>query len=234
MNYILDILLIAIAALIIFRAWSKGFSSSFLSLASFVISAIASWVLHPPLASYLDKAILNKPIVELISNKITQLAESGDTQTLFSDMPQSFKQFLDSFGIDPTKIEGDFANSTQSATEFVTNLATDIASSLSYLISCAISIICIYLITMLICIILSLIIKKIVKLPVLHSADKILGLIIGVISSSFFLWMTCNVLALIVNGLFAIYTDNQIVSAVQNSFVIKIFSSFNPFAWIFG
>jgi len=50
-----DIIVLIIMAAIVLRAWFKGFSGTVLSFASFVVSAVAAWILHPKLAEMLYK-----------------------------------------------------------------------------------------------------------------------------------------------------------------------------------
>ncbi len=104
-----DAVVVIIMALIIIRAWFKGFSGMLLSVVSFIISAAAAWFLYPVLARTLDNG------------------------------------------------------------------------KLPYTVWCGIAMIIIYIVSLAVCTLLSLVVNMFFKLPVLKTANKALGLALGVV-----------------------------------------------------
>ena len=139
-----DIAIFIIMALIIVRAWFKGFSGMLLSVASFVISAAAAWFLYPSVAQSLN------------------------------------------------------------------------IGNLSYTVKCGISMIIVYVASLIVCTILSFVLNMFFKLPVLKTANKLLGLVLGIVCALLFAKIAAKAIVLI--------NDYSILSGEINSIIVKIFN----------
>ncbi len=148
---IFDIVVGIIMLIIIIRAWFKGFSGMILSAASFVISAILAWLLHPAVASLLE------------------------------------------------------------------------GTGFPYAVRCGIAVVIIFILSMIICAVVSFFVKGIFKLPVLKSADKLVGVLIGLVCAIVFAKIAASAFALVYNGLSLINFEHSL-SAFENSLIVKIFN----------
>ncbi len=142
---IFDLVVVIIMTLIIIRSWIKGFSGILLSSASFVLSAILAWILHPQLATVLDNG------------------------------------------------------------------------EIPYTVWRGIAIVIIYIVSFIVCTVASYIINMFFKLPVLKSANKILGLLLGIISAL----LLAKIAAISIAFIF----DSLRIGDISRSLIVKIFNS---------
>lgn len=229
MNFIFDIILAGVMAFIVIRSWKKGFVATLLHLASIVISAIAAWVLHPALAQWIDNKFMSNPVTTAIRNQISSLSENGDLETMFSEMPQKFKNYLENLNVDYGNIQERFAAANQSAAKFADEVAAEIGAGLSYALSCAVALILIFTVSMIACTVVSFVINSVFKLPVLNSANKLMGIALGVVCAVFFAWVFSNGAVMFFEGMKAIapYTFND--ESIKSSVLINFFYNFNPY-----
>ncbi len=141
---IFDLVVVIIMTLIIIRSWIKGFSGILLSSASFVLSAILAWILHPQLATVLDNG------------------------------------------------------------------------EIPYTVWRGIAIVIIYIVSFIVCTVASYIINMFFKLPVLKSANKILGLLLGIISAL----LLAKIAAISIVFIF----DSLRIGDISCSLIVKIFN----------
>ena len=228
MNLIFDLIIGAIMLSIIISSYKKGFVASVLQLASIVVSGIAAITLYKPVAHFINDNLISNKFTEFIRDKISSLAYDGNIESLVSDMPENFRNFLENFGVSAESIQEGFKTSGLTATKYADSIATDLASTFSYTLSCAISIFGIFIIASIICAVISLIINSVFKLPVLKTANQLLGLIIGIVCSVSVAWVFSHASVLLFDTMGAIYPDTFDRALIDNSFIISFFYQFNP------
>lgn len=228
MNLIFDVILGAIMLSIIFISYKKGFVASVLSLASVFISAVATFIFYRPFADYLNSTFISEKFTEFVRNKISDIATDGNVEAMLTEMPQKFRDLLNAFGVSPDAVREGFEASGMTAVKYADAIATDIAQSLSYTLSCGIAIFSIFIGCSIVCAIASFFINSFFKLPILDTANKMLGLCIGVVCALTLAWVFSYASILLFDTFGAMYPEQFNKEILESSIIINFFATFNP------
>ncbi len=232
MNFVFDIFLVIIMSLIIFTCYRRGALASVLSLASGIVSLLASWLFYAPLADYLNDNFISFPFIKTLRDKISALATDGNIEKMLNEMPKEFTEFLKELGTDPETIQNGFYECGVSAASYADSIAENIGSALSYTLSCGIAMLVIFTVSSIICSVISLILNSVVKLPILNSTNKLLGLILGICGAVVFAWVFSQCSVMLFDSLKAIYPDAFNSESIENSYIINFFYSINPLTFL--
>ena len=230
MHIALDLILVLIIVAIVLTSYRRGFVASVLSLASVIISSVAAWIFHAPLADYISSTFLAAPFTDAASEKIHSFSSGGDLDALFREMPSEFSSFLTNNQIDSSVVSDEYTSSGINGSEYVDVLAQRIGSALAYLASCAIALILIFAVASIVCGIISVFIKALFKLPILQTANKILGLVLGIAAALIFAWIFSHCAVTVLNAVSVLYPDTVQEGTVESTILVKLFSSINPFS----
>ena len=74
MQLVIDILLIAIFALLVFRGWWRGFMKSILSLGRLILSLVITILFGSAFAAWIDAKFVNPPVFEAVFKKFSDVA----------------------------------------------------------------------------------------------------------------------------------------------------------------
>ena len=107
MQLVIDILLIVIFGLLVFRGWWRGFMKSVLSLGRLILSLVITIVFGASFAAWIDAKFVNPPVFEAVSKKFSDIAAEvtasaeGGIDALVEKIPEAFRGYLDLETIDP-------------------------------------------------------------------------------------------------------------------------------------
>ncbi|MPM33741.1 hypothetical protein SDC9_80319 [bioreactor metagenome] len=168
-----------------------------------------------------------------ISDRLAQIlntaASNIDVNKLFTDKPTEFMNLLKTFNINFDELNSKLAaykeTAGKSATDFVTgNIADPCSKAVAYVIA----FIAIIIVSLLLLKLIIWFCDLIVKLPVLHAADTLLGMITGVLIGLIGVYVFC----ILVNAImpYIIGIDNPFFAAFNEdkTLIFKIFSQNNP------
>lgn len=230
MNIALDLILLIIFAAIVIRSYRRGFLVSVFSFASVIISAIAAWIFHSPLADFISSTFLKDSFSDAALEKIRSFSQDGNLGDLFTRLPSEFSDYLTNNGLDPSNISDGYQSGGVTAESYAETLSQQIGSALANLIASAIALILIFALTMVICSIITVFLKAVVKLPILHSLDKLLGLALGLLAALIFAWLFSHCAVSIFDALESLYPDKYTAGTLDQTVLISFFSGFNPFS----
>ena len=230
MGFVLDIILIAIMIICIVYGAKKGFFKIFASLCSGIAALLCAYTFTPPLSGYIkDKFILDK-VAESIGNTFASIAESGDggdkiydISKLFGD--SQFSAVAERAGISAEDLSA-FAN--QSSREAVEAVARAVAEPLARAVAEIVSFIIIFIVAFIAIRLAAMLIGLVFKLPVLRNVDKTMGVIFGIISALFFIWVFAASADTLVEALSGVAPSTFTSDMIDKSILIKFFAWFNP------
>lgn len=188
MDYLFDIIMVAILALSIFFGYKKGLLMTVLSLVSVVVAVIAAQLLSPYINSALTKSGLDERLSGAISTKIEALYEQHDERPdrlscadLVKEMelPEAVSEFLEK-RVENYGESADFR-------ERVQTVGREIASLTLHLISYAV----IALAAGVVLLVISLFIQAARKLPVVGRFDNAGGAILGAVRGVLIVLVVC-------------------------------------------
>lgn len=181
---VLDIIIIAIILLCVIMAYRKGLVEVAFRLISFVLAIVLSFTLYIPVANaIIENTQIDETIKQTIEQTIKQedlVAEQKDSATTEN------KNEIEAGEAEKEQIPDIITNYisktvTEAATTAKDNLAEVVATNLSITAVKIVTLILLFIVIRIVLSILKIIINAIASLPVINSANKIGGIIYGVL-----------------------------------------------------
>ena len=213
MQLVIDILLIAIFALLVFRGWWRGFMKSILSLGRLILSLVITILFGSAFAAWLDAKFVNPPVFEAVFKKFSDVAAEvtasaeGGIDALVEKIPEAFRGYLDLESVDPTA----------EINALVEEWSHTVADGISRVISLILGYILLFVISFVVLTVVIFIVGKLAKLPAIKTVDKLLGLIMGVISGA----VAVIIISVILSAVLGVIGQGEVVEA---SFMLRLFS----------
>lgn len=212
MQLVVDILLLVIFALLVFRGWWRGFMKSVLSLGRLVLSLVITVLFGSTLAGWLDKTFINPPVYESVYKKLSEIAADvsasaeGSVDALVQQVPKSFRGYLDLEAVNPTaEIQA-----------LVEEWSRTVANSISGIASTVLGYVLLFLVSFLVLTLVVFLVSRLAKLPAVKTVDKLLGLGIGVVSGA----VTVIFLSVLLSAILGVIGQEEMVEA---SFMLRSF-----------
>lgn len=228
MFLVIDIILVAVFALFVYTAMKKGFMLSLLEFLAVIISFVLAYSLSPVVAEAAYDGFVEKQLVESVEDKIDEnfsLEETGEqAEQLLDAIPDYMVIFAESFGISVNDIKRDLAKEDLSNENLATELVENIAQPIAIGALTVVSFLILAVVLQIILKVLARLISGVFKLPVIGSANKILGAILGACKGIVVVIFICTVLTVVFSS-----GDNEIADAVNDSLVINALDEINPF-----
>ncbi len=212
MNYTVDLILaVAVLAFTVMGA-AKGFVKTVLSFAAVIVAAILARTLMPSFAEQIYSAFIHERLVETIAEKLGAAAND-----IGAALPESVRLLAAAFGLDINAIISQMGSSLD-LNGMAEYLTVNIAQPVVMIFVRALTAVAIFFVLMAIFRVAIRIINRIFKLPVLKTANKGLGAVLG-----FFKGIA--VVMLVGNIIFAfagLSANPAIQQAVDNSHIVKL------------
>lgn len=226
MSIILDVILVAVFAAFVFTAAKKGFILSLLELVAVIAALFLSLQASPVVAQAAYAGFVEQSMINSVSEKITETfgATSSATVTFVDVLPQYMVNFAQSVGVDVESIANSLTLDGFSATEVATELVSNIAKPI---IIGALTIIFFIIIAILLLFVLKFaaqLVAKLFKLPIIGTANKLLGGVLGACKGVLVVVFVCTIMKLLFAG-----SDNEIGKMVNDSYVVGFIDNINPF-----
>lgn len=231
MGFIIDIILLAVAVLIIVMAVKKGFVKSILSLATSIVALVVACAFTPYLSQTVTEGFLLEKVssgIESTVGSVTRVGDGYDFSGLFENTPDVMVQVLDRYGVSEESLENFVTGMTETGAEGVEKISMFIATPVVTQVANAAAFVIIFLAAFIILKIVSKLIELLFKAPVLKTADKAAGIILGVINAFLVLWVLSLAISLGVTALGSVSPGWFGESVIENSIILKIFAEYNP------
>ena len=213
MQLVIDILLIVIFGLLVFRGWWRGFMKSVLSLGRLILSLVITIVFGASFAAWIDAKFVNPPVFEAVFKKFSDIAAEvtasaeGGIDALVEKIPEAFRGYLDLESVDPTA----------EINALVEEWSHTVADGISKVIATVIGYILLFVLTFLVLTLVIFIVTRFAKLPAIKTVDKLLGLVVGLFSGA----AVVIFISVILSALLGIFGQEALV---EGSFMLRLFS----------
>lgn len=214
MQAVIDVLLIVVFGFLVFRGWWRGFVKSVFSLGRLILSFLITILLGPSFAGWIDKTFVNPPVYESVFKKFSEIASDvtataeGGVNALIEKVPTSFRGYLDLESVDVS------ADVHALAEEW----SHTVADGISGVIASVIGYILLFVLAFILLTVAIFIIGKCIDLiPFVRTADKLLGLAVGVVNGVLAVMLLSSVLGAILGVL----GQDGIV---ENSLMLRLFA----------
>ncbi len=214
--YIIDLILLIVSAVIVFRSWRRGFLQGFFSFARFAITLVLVMLLVDPVSGWIDKAFLHEPIYNGIYDKTNEIYQNAQGNVTDEDIRKEIPGFLLT---DEIKSE---INSVSNMSEaWPAAAAQKIASPLSHTVATVIAYVVLFLTVFFLLAILIKILSKLVdSLPIIGHLNRLLGLIWGILVAV----CICVMISSVIKALWGsspVYTQSVFVKFFGESFLLE-------------
>ena len=213
MQLVIDILLIAIFALLVFRGWWRGFMKSILSLGRLILSLVITILFGSAFAAWLDAKFVNPPVFEAVFKKFSDVAAEvtasaeGGIDALVEKIPEAFRGYLDLESVDPTA----------EINALVEQWSHTVADGISKVIATVIGYILLFVLAFLVLTLVIFIVTRFAKLPAIKTVDKLLGLVVGLFSGA----VAVIFISVILSAILGVIGQEAVV---EGSFMLRLFS----------
>ena len=228
MFIVLDIILVAVFALFVFTAMKKGFVLSLLEFLAVILSFVLAFSLSPVLAQAAYDGFVEEKLVESVESEIDENfsleGANEQAEVLLDAIPDYMVSFAESFGVSVSDIKRDIADENFSNQNIAIGLVDKIAQPIA---TGALTVVCFMVIAAVLLFILKIaarMIAKIFKLPIINTANKLLGGILGAFKGIAVVIFICTILTALFSA-----GDNEIAKAVNDSLIINALEEVNPF-----
>ncbi len=229
MNFVIDILLLAVIIFSVVLGIRKGFFRS----AADCLKMIAAAIFASLIASPISKWIFDVFVLEGFSEKVgesTQGLQNAEAVTAYFDtIPEFLQGFLMARGITSSSV----ANSLENSADAVAQSIVDVLSPVFISIISFFVFILLFIIFVILLSIVVRIVSGIVSLPILSQIDSVLGGVFGILFAMVLVWIilgALNFMAALGGSDISTWLENSLNSSYIGSFA----QTFNPLEWLFS
>ena len=213
MQFVVDILLIAAFALLVFQGLRRGFVKSILSLGRFVLSLVITILFSSDFANWINARFVNPSVYDSVSKRFSGIAADvaasadGNLEAFVEKIPRPFRGYLDLESIDPTSDINALAD----------QWSHSVADGISKVISSVVGFVLLFLISFIVLSIVIFVVNKLTQLPIIKAADTLLGGVVGV----FYGTVAVIVLSAILGAILGLMGQQEVV---EQSCMLRLFA----------
>ncbi len=231
MGIILDVIVVVIFAYIVYKSYKRGLISSVMGLAKGIVSFIAAYSFADRVGEFFCEKFMSGAVSGNINQAIMSLSKTEEgvynLSKLFSDMPDALSQILTRYGAD-TELLGQYtANLTAGTEENVATVADIIARPVALSLSTIIAFILIFVLVFVLLSVVTIFLNAVFKMPVLKSANKILGMFFGIAEGAIIVILLSSIFVALQGSLVSL--DSNLGNIVDSSHIVKACSSIDLF-----
>ncbi len=224
MSIIIDLIVIAIIALVVYISAKQGFVRTAVGCAGFLLAIVIAFSISGPLADLTYDNFVEPSIIEAAKDKASAAANTTAEQ-IWDYLPNFITEDSDKYNISKDSINKAIDNSdtAQKALENVSQ--TSIKPIVSEMIKTVYAVL-LFIILLFVVNILAKIINKIFTFSVIGKLNTVLGGVVGVFKGVFTAVLTCKIIMLIISftsdGIW-IFNDQSIENTILFKFLTNIF-----------
>lgn len=238
MSLALDIGVIIIVLLTIIVCFKRGFAKTVLGLLSNIVSIVGAFVLGTSLSDLIYSGLIKDNIIESLSSSINSNLSTSTSSVSgqASELPDYVNSILSLFGYSADTVNKNIDTMVETQSN---NIASAVESAIGPVITAILSfflVIILFIILRFITAKISKLIAGVMEVPVLHTVNRILGGLVGILDGLvvvYFLTAIVIIVVPIVTGgaisyfefgvmaedtmLFKLFYDHNIVTGILNS-----------------
>lgn len=230
MSFLLDLIIVLIAAVTIFFAVKNGFVKTVLSALSFLIALAAAFILRAPVVAILEQTPISENMTESVETVLTDLVKenaSSSLSSLIEDSGSSLHALLDTVGVEHEDLKAWLSErSEKSDDDLLTPLAERLAPKLTHALLNAIVFPVLFIVSLIVLKLASALLTGLTeRIGALKFANKTLGLIIGILLAVFRVILFCVIVQLLLNVLNATGRPAPLDITREDTMLFKLITS---------
>ena len=227
MSLVFDIIILAVCVTSIALGAKRGFIKSVMGVCTLIAALCLAYAFTPTVSGYIRNSQAIENISASIGETIKSLSyteEGGyDLEKMFTDMPDAFKQILDRYNVDDSQLSESIPPSSEAPESAVDSLACAIAEPVADAISSVSAFLLIFIASVAVLKLLTWLLDLLFQLPVLKTANTMLGLLVGVVIALFWAWILCPLSIVFIRAMASISPDLFNESVIEHSVILSFF-----------
>lgn len=227
MAYLLDVIALAVFALLVFFGYRRGFIRTVSGVLSFVLALVLSNMLAAPVADYVYTNSIQPSVVQTLEDNIGKDSPSVErVDEALADMPSFISAQIAAAGIEDGEDLLNYVGKVPDGETAVTKIESTIVQPVVFpVLEAVFSLILFVVLQIAISLVLRLL-NLLAKLPIIKKINKWAGLIAGAAQGALWVLFGISVLELLIGtGLIASLSPEL----VENSLLVSWLSDINPF-----
>lgn len=233
MSIILDIIIVAIIALTVYFAAKNGFVKTAISAVSFILAVALTAMFASPLADFLKETSVAETVESATENAITDvlLETSLGVDGLLEGKSEDFNKLVAVTGMSLDELGDWYHENIADSKKGEAVLASRIAEPITDITATAIAVLILFIGTQLALSIISRALDIVAKLPLLRTANKALGILLGAVLALLRVCLFCFVMGVLIDN--AAFLDNSFLSDLdaEKTLLFKIFKDIDIFSF---
>jgi len=233
MEYILDLIFIALAVVMIILGAKKGLIKALLDGLSTIASGIIAYILATPVAKVIYDAfvrgVVKSEFLKGLNDSGTDFGSiSEKVNALVNELPEGALAIASKFGFDVNGAISDVVSSAPDSNEsLVETLMTNIGDNIFLTITEAVTMFALFIIVSIaLTFVIRLLNKVVKKLPVIKQANKLAGGLLGLVKAVVIIFVISTVLVFVQN--------EELAPMINSSVILKVVNDINPLLNIFN
>ncbi|MBQ1334200.1 MAG: CvpA family protein [Clostridia bacterium] len=214
MSIALDIITAVIFLWAVIASWRKGFVKAFLGFAAIIVAFVVTKMYYESVAAWIDEKFMHSRVVAMLDNMVASNEQISTARAAFDQFIANVKSIVPQLTPNTTSFGG---------TDPLQNTMDAITSRISFTFSEVAAIIVVFLAVLLVCRIIIAIIDAIFKLPGLGVINHGLGLILGIVKGTLFVFLFCLLVSFI--GMMMSASPDPAINRemINETYIFKIF-----------
>lgn len=229
MNLLFDGLLLAVAVVVIIIGAKRGFIKSIMGICTLVAALFVAFAFTPTVSVYIEETAFMRDISGNISDTITSLSQneedSYNLSRLFSEMPDAFKQILDRYNANERELADAISPTPDADKSTVDDLSTMIADPVVSAVSGVLAFLALFVLSVIVLKLLTWILDLVFQLPVLKTANTLLGLVVGVLNALVWMWVLSALSVIFIRAMSSVSPEYFSETLIENTVLLQFFAT---------
>ena len=220
MNFLADILLIAVVILFVIIGKTRGFLRTLLSFLGKIISLVTALFISKTYSEKFYELFLKARVTESLSQKLEADGGAFDIAEVMKDIPASLLEFCNMLGFDVDSLINGI-NSSQITNDVAVLIEENVLAPILILVC---QVVIFSVVSALISIVLTIVINLVCtvdKLPIIKSANGVLGAVLGLINGVIVVYIVSFVLI----TLSVLIDNSELNNFIASSYIIEMCTS---------
>lgn len=227
MSLVFDVIILAVCVTSIVLGVKRGFIKSIMGVCTLIAALCLAYAFTPMLAGYIRTSAPVENISASIGDTIKSLSkndeDSYNLEKMFDDMPDAFQQILQRYGASEHELVSEIPPEQEAPETVVDELAGVIADPVADAISKVVAFLAIFVVSVILLKLLTLLLDLLFQLPVLKTANKMLGFVMGAVVAIFWIAVLCPLSITLIRALSSISPNLFNESVIDNSVILSFF-----------
>lgn len=233
MSFLLDIIIIAIIAITIYFSAKNGFVKTAISAVSFILAVAVTAMFASGLAEKLKDTSIAETIETSTKEAITDalIAENIGIDGLLEGQSEEFDSLIGIAGIERNELKEWYQDNIASDKSGEAIIAERVAEPIVDIIAMLVAIIILFVGTQLVLSVAAYFLNKLAKLPILRTANKGLGIALGIVLSVFRVSLFCFAVNILIEN--AAFLNNDFINGLnpESTLLFNLFNQIDIFAF---